>query len=73
MPATSPYNAAIRKREHLRVFPIWSGSELDVRRCKAEEALEVQPIYVAYQREVLARDDRAGESAVPDRVRQVSR
>ncbi len=50
------YNGAIRRGEHVRVFPLSNWTELDVWQYIAEEALEVPPIYFAHEREVFARD-----------------
>ena len=51
-----PFNAKIRKGEHVRVFPISNWTELDVWQYIAQEKLEVPSIYFAHTREVFARD-----------------
>ena len=48
--------AAIRKGEHVRVFPISNWTELDVWQYIAREGLELPSIYFAHEREVFERD-----------------
>jgi sulfate adenylyltransferase subunit 2 len=50
------YNGAIRKGEHVRVFPISNWTELDVWQYIAQEKLEIPSIYYAHDREVFNRD-----------------
>jgi sulfate adenylyltransferase subunit 2 len=52
----SLYNGAVRKGEHVRVFPLSNWTELDVWQYIAEEKLEVPPIYFAHNRRVFQRD-----------------
>jgi sulfate adenylyltransferase subunit 2 len=70
--------AAFAKGSTQRVFPISNRTELDVRQYIAEEALEVRSMYLAHDREVLARELYAvrpcvelmdGETPVSARVR----
>ena len=48
--------AAIRRGEHVRVFPISNWTELDVWQYIAQEELELPSIYFAHEREVFERD-----------------
>ncbi len=50
------YNARLKPREHLRVFPISNWTELDVWQYIAQEDLAVPTIYFAHQREVVERN-----------------
>jgi sulfate adenylyltransferase subunit 2 len=50
------YNLAIRKGQHLRVFPISNWTELDVWEYIAAEQLEVPSIYYAHNRSVIERE-----------------
>jgi sulfate adenylyltransferase subunit 2 len=50
------YNGAIRRGEHVRVFPISNWTELDVWQYIATEGLEVPSIYFAHSRQVFERD-----------------
>jgi sulfate adenylyltransferase subunit 2 len=50
------YNGAIRRGEHVRVFPISNWTELDVWQYIATERLEVPSIYFAHPRQVFERD-----------------
>ena len=52
----SLFNGAIRKGEHVRVFPLSNWTELDVWQYIAEEQLEVPSIYFAHTRKVFERD-----------------
>ena len=52
----SLYNGAVRKGEHVRVFPLSNWTELDVWQYIAQEGLEVPPIYFAHHRQVFQRD-----------------
>ncbi len=52
----SLFNGAIRKGEHVRVFPISNWTELDVWQYIATERLEVPSIYYAHNRQVFERD-----------------
>ena len=52
----SLFNGAIRKGEHVRVFPLSNWTELDVWQYIAEEELEVPSIYFAHTRKVFERD-----------------
>jgi sulfate adenylyltransferase subunit 2 len=49
------YNARLKPREHLRVFPLSNWTELDVWQYISREALAVPSIYFAHDREVIAR------------------
>jgi sulfate adenylyltransferase subunit 2 len=51
----SLYNARLKPREHLRVFPLSNWTELDVWQYISREALAVPSIYFAHDREVIAR------------------
>jgi sulfate adenylyltransferase subunit 2 len=51
----SLYNARLKAKEHLRVFPISNWTELDVWQYIQQEALEVPTIYFAHEREVVTR------------------
>ncbi|HWM03955.1 MAG TPA: sulfate adenylyltransferase subunit CysD, partial [Actinophytocola sp.] len=50
------YNGRHRPGEHVRVFPLYNWTELDVWRYIAREAIELPPIYYAHEREVYQRD-----------------
>jgi sulfate adenylyltransferase subunit 2 len=50
------YNGAVRRGEHVRVFPISNWTELDVWQYIADEELELPEIYFAHEREVFERD-----------------
>lgn len=50
------YNGRIRRREHVRVFPLSNWTELDVWQYIAAEGLEVPSIYFAHRRAVFERD-----------------
>lgn len=50
------YNARLKPKEHLRVFPISNWTELDVWQYIAQEDLAVPTIYFAHQREVVERN-----------------
>ncbi|PZR65242.1 MAG: sulfate adenylyltransferase subunit CysD [Solirubrobacterales bacterium] len=52
----SLFNGAIRKGEHVRVFPISNWTELDVWQYIDTERLEVPSIYYAHNRRVFERD-----------------
>ena len=52
----SLYNGAVKRGEHVRVFPISNWTELDVWRYIAAEGLEVPSIYFAHTRWVFQRD-----------------
>jgi sulfate adenylyltransferase subunit 2 len=52
----SLYNGAVRRGEHVRVFPLSNWTELDVWQYIAGERLEVPAIYFAHDREVFRRD-----------------
>jgi len=50
------FNPRVRKREHVRVFPLSNWTELDVWRYIHAERLDVPPIYFAHARSVIDRD-----------------
>jgi len=50
------YNGAIRRGEHVRVFPLSNWTELDVWQYVVQEGLEVPSIYLSHEREVFRRD-----------------
>jgi len=50
------YNGAIRRGEHVRVFPLSNWTELDVWQYIVQEGLEVPSIYLSHEREVFRRD-----------------
>jgi sulfate adenylyltransferase subunit 2 len=52
----SIYNGRIRRREHVRVFPLSNWTELDVWQYIVKERLGVPSIYFAHEREVFRRD-----------------
>jgi sulfate adenylyltransferase subunit 2 len=52
----SLYNGAVRRGEHVRVFPLSNWTELDVWQYIAQEELEVPGMYFAHEREVFRRD-----------------
>jgi sulfate adenylyltransferase subunit 2 len=52
----SLYNGAVRRGEHVRVFPLSNWTELDVWQYIAQEELEVPTMYFAHEREVFRRD-----------------
>jgi sulfate adenylyltransferase subunit 2 len=52
----SLYNGRLRKREHIRAFPISNWTELDVWQYLAAEELELPSIYFSHRRTVIERD-----------------
>ena len=52
----SLYNGRLRKREHIRAFPISNWTELDVWQYMAVEGLELPSIYFSHRRTVIERD-----------------
>jgi sulfate adenylyltransferase subunit 2 len=52
----SLYNGAVRRGEHVRVFPLSNWTELDVWQYIVQEELEVPAMYFAHEREVFRRD-----------------
>ncbi len=50
------YNARLKPKEHLRVFPISNWTELDVWQYITREKLAVPSIYFAHQRQVVERN-----------------
>ncbi|MGH9077418.1 MAG: sulfate adenylyltransferase subunit CysD [Acidimicrobiales bacterium] len=70
------YNAAHRRGEHLRVFPISNWTELDVWHYVRREELELPSIYFAHHRDVFLRDGMwlaAGPVALPGPAEEVER
>src|SRR5690606_20992661 len=76
----SIYSPPHRPGEHVRVFPLSNGTELDVWRYIEREGIELPPLYYAHERDVFARDGmwlavtpyslpRPGEEVVRRRVR----
>ncbi len=50
------YNARLKLKEHLRIFPISNWTELDVWQYIAREKLDVPTLYFAHAREVIERN-----------------
>jgi len=76
----SLYNGRVQQGQSIRVFPLSNWTELDVWTYIAEDEVEVAPLYLAAERDVVERDGmlyavneftplRNGESAVRKKVR----
>ncbi len=52
----SLYNGRHHRGEHIRVFPLSNGTELDIWQYVADDGIEVPSIYYAHEREVFQRD-----------------
>jgi sulfate adenylyltransferase subunit 2 len=50
------YNGRHKRGEHIRVFPLSNGTELDIWQYLAQEDVEIPSIYFAHRREVVRRD-----------------
>ena len=50
------YNGAHRTGEHIRVFPLSNGTELDIWRYRSQERIDLPSIYYAHRRPVVQRD-----------------
>jgi sulfate adenylyltransferase subunit 2 len=50
------YNARLKPKEHLRIFPISNWTELDVWQYIAREKLDVPTLYFAHSRQVIERN-----------------
>ena len=74
------YNGRVQQGQNIRVFPLSNWTELDIWTYIAEDNVEVAPLYLAEERDVVERDGmlyavneftplRNGESAVRKKVR----
>jgi sulfate adenylyltransferase subunit 2 len=74
------YNGRVQKGQSIRVFPLSNWTELDIWTYIAEEEVEIAPLYLAEERDVVERDGmlyavneftplRNGETATRKRVR----